>query len=253
MTEEKREGVYVYGVTRAGTTLDALDREKELPEAWLIEAGELAALASDLPKDDEAATRDHVMAHSRVLATAIQDATIVPMRFGMIFPSDEAIRNDLLEGRGEELAQLLERLEGRLQMTLKVYYDEERLLREIVEQDQEVGRLREAIQGASEEESYDARVRLGELVNAAIGQRRERDAAEILEELKPTILAAAPEQPEKELMVLNAPLLIDRERRQEFEERVDEIAREREELMHFKLLGPMPAYHFLDAGEPAWA
>ena len=39
----------------------------------------------------------------------------------------------------------------------------------------------------------------------------------------------------------------------QFEEAVEELAEERRERMHFKLLGPMPVYHFVDAGEPAWA
>jgi Gas vesicle synthesis protein GvpL/GvpF len=251
---EKREGIYAYGVVRAGVTLNALEREGEgLPDVWLIEAGELAALASDLPDEEQAATRDHVLAHSRVLAAAAEDTAVVPLRFGMIFPSDEAIRDDLLEGRREELVQLLDKFADLVQMTLKVEYDEPAVLREIMAEVPEIAQLREEIGDRSEEESYDARVKLGELVNAAIEQRRERDSAELLEQLKSAAVAVAPQPPEKELMLLNAPFLVERRRARDFEEAVEEAAQPRAELMHFKLLGPTPAYHFIDLEEPAWA
>ena len=138
-------------------------------------------------------------------------------------------------------------------MTLKVYYHEEAILREVVSGDPEIGRLREAIRDRSQEESHDARIRLGELVNAGVEERRERDSAEVLNGLKPVAVAGTAESLEKELMVLNAPLLVERRRLEEFEKTVDELAQARGELMHFKLLGPMPAYHFIDVQEPAWA
>jgi hypothetical protein len=250
----EHEGTYVYGVVRSGVEFDALEREgDELPKVCMIEVGDLAAISSDLPADDEAATRDHVLAHSRVLAAAVQSAAVVPLRFGMVFPSDEAIRDDLLEARHDDLAELLDRFEDKVQMTLKVYYQDDAILREVVSGNSEIGRLRDAIRGRSEEESHDARLRLGELVNAAIDERRERDSAEILNELKRVTVAGIVDSLEKELMVLNAPLLVERRRLEEFEAAVDEAAQARGELMHFKLLGPMPAYHFIDVPEPAWA
>jgi hypothetical protein len=41
----------------------------------------------------------------------------------------------------------------------------------------------------------------------------------------------------------------------ELEATVEEVAQERDERMHFRLLGPMPAYHFIgtEAEEPAAA
>ena len=76
---------------------------------------------------------------------------------------------------------------------------------------------------------------------------------EILEQLKSVSLASLPQPAEKELMVLNVPLLVERKQLDAFEDAVDEVAKGKEELMRFKLLGPMPAYHFTDVEEPAWA
>jgi hypothetical protein len=136
-------------------------------------------------------------------------------------------------------------------MMLKVYYHEEPLLRGIVAKEPEAAKLRDAVRQQPEEVTRDERVRLGELVNTAIEQQRDHDAADILDQLEKVITRAGSEPPEKELMVLNAPLLVARDRLEDVEAVVEEVATERAERMHFKLLGPMPAYHFIDTEEPA--
>jgi hypothetical protein len=138
-------------------------------------------------------------------------------------------------------------------MTLKVYYHDEPLLREIVESEPEIQQLREAMSEGPEEATRDVRVRLGELVSNAVEQRRQRDGAEILEQLKPVSQAAVEGTLEREFMVLNTPFLLERDRQEEFESTLEEVAEERSERMRFRLLGPMPAYDFIDVEEPAWA
>ena len=97
------------------------------------------------------------------------------------------------------------------------------------------------------------RVRLGELINQALEQTRVRDANDILEQLKPEASAVAMDPLETEFMVLNTPFLVNRDRLEKFEEAVERAADERQDRMHFTLLGPMPAFSFIDAKEPAWA
>lgn len=53
-------------------------------------------------------------------------------------------------------------------------------------------------------------------------------------------------------MVVNAAFLVARERLEEFDV-VVEIAREARGRTPFVLLGPMPAYGFLDTPDPSWA
>jgi hypothetical protein len=190
-----------------------------------------------------------------VLEAAVADTSVVPFRFGTIVPGgDSQVRTELLQAHHDELMQLLRRVEGRVQMTVKAYYHEEPLLREIVAGDPEIQALREAIRGREDDEiTRGYRVRLGELVNAAVEQRRQADAAEIIERLKPVSIAVVMDPIEREFMVLNAPFLVDRDRMPEFERAVEGVARDYANRIRFRLLGPMPCYHFLDVEQPAWA
>jgi Gas vesicle synthesis protein GvpL/GvpF len=193
------------------------------------------------------------LAHARVLEAAVVDAPVVPFRFGIMVPGDQEVGNDLLDAYHDNLAPLLKRVEERLQMTLKVYYRQDAVLQEIVDSVPEIAQLRETMREGPEEATRDVRARLGELVSNAVEQLRQRDSAEILERLKPVSVAAVVEGLEKEFMVLNVPFLVERGRQQEFEDAVEEVAQERQERMSFRLLGPMPAYNFIDVEEPAWA
>jgi Gas vesicle synthesis protein GvpL/GvpF len=253
MTEEQQQGLYVYGVVRADADLGSLGGGGNgTPDIELVEADDLAAIITAAGGEDEAAVRDSVLAHARVLERATETATVVPLRFGMVSPDEETVAKELDE-RHDQLLSLLDKLEGHVQMTLKVHYDDSAVLREIIGGSEELRRLREAIKEGSEEETYDARVRLGELVNNAVEQRRQEDGQEILQRIEPLIVSSVTEPPEKEFMVLNAPLLVERSRLSELNDALEEIAQARQDLMHFRLLGPMPAYHFVSGEEPAWA
>jgi hypothetical protein len=251
----EQQGMYVYGVVRADADIGHLAQHNGdgAPEVELVEAGDLAALITPAGGDDEASVRESVLAHARVLERATETATVVPMRFGMVFPDAETVGSDLLDARHDALVGLLDQLEGHVQMTLKVAYHEEAVLRDIVAGEPEIARLREATSEGSEQETYDARVRLGELINAAIEQRRQRDGQEILSSIDSLTVATTSEAAESEFMVLNAPLLVERERISELEDTLEQLAQERLELMAFRLLGPMPAYHFVSWEQPAWA
>jgi hypothetical protein len=250
MTEEGGR-VWVFGVVPAGADLKQLSGREDLPEVAIIESEDLAAMVGDAPEDDPKATRNQALGHARVLEAAVRDAPVVPMRFGIMCGSDEEVTSAILQERHDQFAELLDRFEDRVEMVLKAYYREEPLLREIVESEPEVGKLREAVREEPEEATREQRMRLGELINQAIEQRRELDSADLLGKLEEAVQEVRSDPPEKELMVLNVPMLVERNRVDALEATVEEVAEERREMMHFKLLGPMPAYHFLEPEETA--
>jgi len=220
----------------------------------VIESGDLGAIVGDAPRGDGRATRDQALAHARVLAAAAVDAAVVPMRFGVIVQGgDDVVGSELLEAHHDDFSRLLERLQDRVQLTLKAYYQEDQVLQEILESQPEIAQLREQTRQGPEAATRDARVRLGELVSNAVQQRRERDSANILEELRPLADAVSVEGLEKEFMVLNVAFLVERDRAQDFEDAAEKIAEEQQQRIRFTLLGPMPAYNFVDTEQAAWA
>jgi len=82
----------------------------------LIEAGELGAWVCDgeLPRH-----LDEVRAHDAVVRAALRSSTPLPVRFGTTFADEEALRRSLQERR-EELLAGLRRVEGKVEMGIRV-------------------------------------------------------------------------------------------------------------------------------------
>jgi Gas vesicle synthesis protein GvpL/GvpF len=257
MNDSKQQNTWVYGIVPAGASLDEVESRQERigVDVWVVELGDLAAIVGDAPSEDDAkALRGQALAHARVLEAAILDAPVVPFRFGNVVPGDdEAVGRELLESRHDEFMAQLEKLKNYVQVTVKVSFDEQAVLRQILESNPDVEQLREQARQGDEMTTRDARVQLGEMISNALEELRQKDASEIIERLKPVSAAALTEELESEYMVLNAPFLVERDRLSEFEDTLEEIAEERRSRLKFTLLGPMPAYNFLDVEQPAWA
>jgi hypothetical protein len=255
MSNDNRR-TWVYGVVPAGAALKELEKRRDrLPEASVIEMGDLGAIVGDAPDEDDAkAIRDQALAHAQVLEAAVVDAPVVPMRFGTVVEGgDDEVGSQLLEARRDDLSRYLNRVKDHVQLVLKVNYDEETVLREILENQPDIKKLWQASREGPEIATRDARARLGELIFNTVEQLRQRDSREILEQLKSVVVAGSVQDVEKDFMVLNVAFLIERDGRDKFDEALEKVASERSERMHFTLQGPMPAYDFIEQEEPAWA
>ena len=243
---------YVYGIVPVGAPLRLTKRGVgEQGKLRIVQSGRTAAIVSTADSVPVSTTRANLMAHSDVLQEAVEATTVLPMRFGFVMPSDEAVHDDLLVAREAELERLLEDMDDRVEMSLKVYYLEEPLLARIVAEDPAIAELRETTQRLPDEAGYYHRIRLGELVVAAIERRRLRDSAHILQRLG--LLAVdtvtATELPER--AVLKASLLVERRDVSAFQQEVSELAEELAETMQFASVGPLPPYNFVRFGSSA--
>lgn len=247
-------GVYAYGVVRSGTCPDPGAAGVAGAAVRLLDEGPLAALVSALPEEGLRVRRRDLRAHLDVLESAFAQTTIVPCRFGAVFESEDAVRAELLAADSERLLALLERLDGRAQLTLHAVHDEELVLREIVAADAEIARLRERTRRAGEE-GYYARIRLGELVAAAVEERVREDARRIVGELAAVTERLVVEE-HGQGYVLAGSLLVRRDGVDAVERRLEALGEEAAGRLRFELVGPLPPTAFvepLEAEEPAWA
>jgi Gas vesicle synthesis protein GvpL/GvpF len=248
--------VYVYGVMRA-SELDAVSAPGvEEADVRAVRHGELAALTSELRSDALSAARE-VRAHWRVLEEVSKTATVLPARFGTVMESEQAVAEDLLEPNAERLAELLRQLAGRVQLSVKGHYDEPRLMREIVADSPAVAALRDKLRKLPEAAGYYDRIRLGELVAAAVEQRRAADTELALATLAPLAVDSREEEAAHAHAAFNLAFLVDRGREAEFTDAVDGLAAVLGDRVAIRYVGPLPPYSFAQADltprSEAWA
>jgi hypothetical protein len=249
-------GIYVYGVVlasdRTAIRSEGVDASKQVRR---ISHDGIAALVSDLPTDALSAARD-LRAHWSVLEEAAARTTVLPVRFGTVMESEEAIVADFLAPNAERLGAVLAELDGSVQLSIKGYYDEERLLREVVSETPAIARMRERVQALPEAASYYDRIQLGELVAAEIDRHRDRDAESVLVRLEPLAEAAKVEPPGTK-DAFNTAFLVRRDRVDAFSDAVQELAGELGDRIRIRYVGPLPPYSFADdeatLASGAWA
>jgi hypothetical protein len=208
---------------------------------------DVAAVVSDLPAEATPGTRSDLEAHARVLAAVVESGvTVIPVRFGLVFDGDAAVREHLLEPRRGDLRQLLERLGGRVQMTIKAVYDEQAVLREIVGDDPEINRLSEATRSRPDAEVHADKVRLGELVAAALERRRAQDERMLLDALGGHAEEILVEPARHEQVALHAQLLVRQEQRGDLDACVQRLAEQQAPRIHFRFVGPLAPWSFAD-------
>ena len=238
-------GVYVYGVVRRGVLRTISAEGVGGGPVEVVEQTDLAALITHLKARELRVKRKDLQRHLRVLEEAFGATTILPCPFGTVVRSIEDVADGLLVARHDELVAAIDRLEGNVQMNVKAVYDEEALLRNIVAGDPEIARLRESTRGSGDAGYYE-RLRLGEIVAAAIAEQRERDGDRLLNTLAtPTVdvvLEAA-----DDATALKASFLVDRKQLRRFDEKLDAIARDEQPLLRFEVIGPLPPTAFAAA------
>lgn len=209
----------------------------------VIKEGELAAVVSDAP-DGLRPKRNNLLAHQNVLNEAVAAGAVLPMRFGSVAPDDAAVTSVLAE-RAEHYHERLRTLAGKAEYNVKASHDEAAALHRVMAENPEVRALTEANRVAGGG-SYEQRLRLGEMVVAAVKGREAEDAVQLRRALEP-VAEAVSAGPDSTGWLANVSFLVERASAEEFLGAVEEV---RETLPHVELRvsGPLPPYSFVEPG-----
>jgi Gas vesicle synthesis protein GvpL/GvpF len=235
---------YVYGIVGQSTGAPA---EPGIAGAALrlIPGRSAAALVSDVSSDALRLGRSEALAHARVLEAALEHGTVLPMRFGVVMEDPDEVRRRLLSDHDEQLRDQLESFAGKVELNLRVLYDEPALMRQVLRSEPEIARLREALRGQPEDATYFERIRLGELVAQAVERTRESDAQSIVDALAPAAVSISVGEPAHERVALSASFLVERDRLDAFDQLLEQVAAQRADRMRFKYTGPLPPHSFV--------
>lgn len=246
---EPDSAVYVYGVTRA-TSFPPVNGVDSAPVRPLTHDG-LVALVSPLERTELRAA--DLRAHWHVLDHVCEHATVLPVRFGTLMASEDELRRGLLDANRERLTELLEAMDGLVQLTVKGRYDEDALLREIFREEPSVAALRER---ADRSGALADKIALGERIEREIELRRARDTTAMRALLDDRAVSAR-EEPVGHPDAFNVAFLVARDAMDAFGEAVPAVREQLGQRIAIRYVGPAPPFSFADtelrAGERAWA
>ncbi|GAB3029793.1 GvpL/GvpF family gas vesicle protein [Natronobiforma cellulositropha] len=120
---------YVYGIVERDGNGRTFDLETtpvgEGDEVYTIAHRRFAAVVSDIETTDPERTDEDATRHDEVLRELVEGSkgddaqTVIPMRFGMVFESDRALKN-VLRGAGPAFRRTMREIDGCVELGVKL-------------------------------------------------------------------------------------------------------------------------------------
>jgi Gas vesicle synthesis protein GvpL/GvpF len=214
-------GLYLYGIFPATgvheITLEGLDRQPVHSHTM----DEFTFLYSEAQQNRYLASRRNLLGHERVLEQAMEQGyrTLLPLQFGLIVDDWTTVESQLIKTQSENLKGLFSKLEGRREVSVKIFWEADQELENLMRENERLRTERDRLEGQSL--SMDQIVKIGQAIEAEMGERKQ----DIIQAFQETLTPLAIEQIENDLltdsMIYNAAYLIPWEAEAEFSEQVE--------------------------------
>jgi hypothetical protein len=207
--------------------------------------GRLAAIVSDTALDVVRPERRHLAAHQAVLTRLVAGADLLPMAFGMISDNEVAVRA-LLAEHAAILSRQLARIAGRVEMTVRLRWQDDDTFRVFVERFPELRRRRDACFGGQREPGQMELLELGRTFEQLLLREREDKTSLALAMLGPVAAEVKNVEPSNERLMFDLNCLVGRDHESRFEVAVEELAGKLGDEFVLEVRGPWPPYNFVN-------
>ena len=238
-------GLYFYGITVAQGAVPVEVPGVENGEVEQIAEGSLAAVVTRVTAHKIRPQRSNLAAHHHVLRDLTDHQPILPVAFGTIANSEEQLR-EVLRANHDVLAALLDRLRGKLEMGLSVYWETPNIFEFFVATHQELEEMRDRLFRPGRMPSFAEKLEMGRRFESLLQQSRERHTRQVIQALSPYCVEIRSIDPGEEKMIMKLACLVEKNRRQQWEEGIEVLARHFDLHYRFKYSGPWPPYNFVD-------
>jgi len=163
------------------------------------------------------ASRANLLAHETVIEAVMKvNVTEVPLplQFGLVVEDWEEVEQQLIEGHQADLHTLLERLRGKREVGIKIFWDQTAELQLVLAEDPVLHQKREALMGKIL--SLDEAIAIGQELESALLERQQLIISTFLETLQPLSCDYIEGDLLTENMLYNAAFLIDWHQEPEF-------------------------------------
>lgn len=205
---------------------------------------DIAALVSDYPMVDTIRLlRRNLAPYHGVCRKFGENFTTLPARFGQVAKDEEQVRRVLEENYGMILGEL-EKLDGKVEMGVKMWWDVEDVFEYFLEKDEQVKSYRNRLLRGPGQPDRMQRMEFGKFFYERMMRERERITGKILFSLETK--EARVEDPRDDNTVMNASFLVREERINEFEMEVEETAHQLGPEYRVQINGPWLPFSFVD-------
>lgn len=263
------QGKYVYAIIRCNPeqNVDVMGVLNKLQgfnnqEIKFVPYRDLLAVVShssltNFDQLDKPALAQAVAVHNRTNNSLIQNYDVIPMRFGMIVENQQEILS-LLEKVYLQFKIALEKVAGKAEYIVEVFWQEKDILKKIIKENPEIQKLQKKV-AQRKILGLSSKIKLGKLIFEAIEQHRKKYIENILNNLSThfpdfkagKLMKTVNEQKAKivdpaadKKMIMNYSFLIEKSQESKLESILNNLQEKYKDELKFKYIGPMAPYSF---------
>ncbi|MFN6478740.1 GvpL/GvpF family gas vesicle protein [Nostoc sp. DedQUE07] len=227
-------GFYIYGILTLpapqNLNLQGIDRQ---PVQIKILDG-FAVIYSEAQQERYLASRRNLLSHEKVLEDIMEagDRNLLPMQFGLLISSWETVSEQLIRPHQEELTQLLAKLSGCREVSVKVFWDTEAEIQGLLAENPNLKTERDKLVG--QPLSMEQAIQIGQAIERGMSDRKQG----IIDIFQGTLNSIAVDMventPQMDTMIYNAAYLIPWEAESQFSEHVEALDRQFENRLRIR-------------------
>jgi len=246
------QAIYVYGIINSNEKKKFGSVEKaSTGEIYTIPYQDIACVVSDYPKNCfDFGTREEVakklVVHQAAIEKVMKEYTIIPIKFGTLLENGDEVKKVLEKGYFE-FKDKLKKLNEKIELDVAALWNDlNSIIKEIGDEDETVRKFKEEIAKKPPEETFQDRVKIGNMIKEALDKKKDELQREMLELLKNEV--EVNEFIKHELMddrmILSCAFLLDRDMESGFDRALNELNERYNETVNFRCVGPLPLYSF---------
>jgi hypothetical protein len=235
---------YIYGILTLpapqNLNLEGLDRQ---PVQIKI-LDDFAVIYSEAQQERYLASRRNLLSHEKVLEEIMQggDRYLLPVQFGLLVSSWETVSQQLIRPHQEELTQMLAKLSGCREVSVKVFWDTEAEIQGLLAEHPNLKTERDKLVG--QPLSMERVIQIGQVIEQGMSDRKQS----IIDVFKSTLNSIAIEvvenTPQMDTMIYNSAYLIPWEAESQFGEHVEALDRQFENRLRIRYNNFTAPYNF---------
>ena len=245
-----KEGKYIYCVMdfkegEPEKDFGPLGMGERGDELWSSSYKDVAAVISNSPIKKYPVCRENCLGHQRAVERVMEEGfTVLPVRYCTIADNEEQVKK-ILKRDHERFKDLLSKMKNKVEVGLKALFEEKQIYQNILSRNKEIRQRKERLINQPPEKTYQERAELGIMVEAALNREKDKARTLALRSLEGLAEDYVVNDNYGERMFLNASFLVDKNKEQEFNEKVDELNEKFGQEVKLKYVKGLPPFNFV--------
>ena len=237
-------GKYIYGVINS----NVMNNSETSNCAYSISFQDIAAVVKDseivdcsrMPRDMLARL---LVSHQQLIEKVMTMHTIIPMRLGTFAQSDEEVKEILASGY-RTIKDIFGRAKDMVEIDVAATLSDFNSFMQEISEEVEIKQLKQSLLGKKGGVTIDDQMKVGVLVKKHLDKKKGIFADQIQIALGQIAEDSRIHDLMDDKMVLNTAFLLNQNKQNDFERKVEEINNEFKEKFNFRCVGPLPPYSF---------